>query len=87
MKDLFGTEIPETKPPKRHHWSSAYAAKPGTGPARETCKTCLHYTIRRLGGSYRKCALTRNTWTGSPASDILAKSPACSKWEGRPKDE
>lgn len=64
--------------------NSGYAAPPGTGPAGETCKTCANYTHRdNVAGSYRKCWLMRDVWTGGPGTDILARSPACSRWEAR----
>ena len=62
--------------PKRGH-----AARPGTGPEGETCATCHHYPIKRMSKAYRKCALTKATWTGGGGSDIRARDPACEKWE------
>ena len=67
-----------TTVPKRGH-----ADRPGTGPEGETCGTCQHYTARRMSKTYRKCALTKATWTGGPGSDIRAKDPACSRWDAR----
>jgi hypothetical protein len=60
-----------------------YAAQPGTGPAGETCKTCRHACRTNEQGSkqYWKCGLRRSDWTGGYGTDILARSPACSKWE------
>src|SRR5688572_21485722 len=69
---------------KRRMDPKGYAALPGTGPAGETCKSCEHYTIRRFSKGYRKCMLTRATWTCGPGSDVKASSPACSRWE-KPK--
>lgn len=72
--DLFGSVVlPEKKSTK----ANGYAYPPGTGPANETCSTCSHF-IRRLGGRYFKCGLTR--WTHGPGTDIRAKSPACKLW-------
>lgn len=61
-----------------------YAHPPGTGPAGETCATCKH--IRRVGNIrlYRKCALVK--WTHGAGTDILARSPACAKWEADAAD-
>lgn len=64
---------------KHHIQQRGYAAKPGTGPKGETCGSCKH--IRR-GRRYRKCELTRACWTHSQRTDILARAPACAKWEG-----
>lgn len=60
-----------------------YAAQPGTGPEGETCKTCQHkVTCGNYGGKhYIKCQLREATWTNGEGTDILARSPACSKWE------
>lgn len=58
-----------------------HAARPGTGPECETCGSCAHYTLRQMSKTYRKCALTKATWTGGAGSDIRAGDPACSKWE------
>lgn len=59
-----------------------YAAPPGSGPAGETCKTCAH-RYQRMGGakSFTKCRLVKAT--NGKGSDILQKSPACSRWEAK----
>lgn len=62
---------------------SGYAAIPGTGPEGETCGSCKHMVRKRMGNVYRKCGLMRAHWTGGGKTDILAKSPACSRWEGK----
>jgi hypothetical protein len=54
-----------------------YASPPGTGPKDETCRSCAHFTRKRMSKTYRKCALTQ---TGGAATDILAGSPACRQW-------
>lgn len=87
--DLFGTPIRYVEPvaagiPHRKKTkANGYAATPGSGPAGETCKTCEHYTHRSLAKNYRKCALMAHAWTGGPGTDILARAPACSRWEKR----
>lgn len=57
-----------------------YAYHPGSGPQGETCSTCAF--IARLG-RYRKCKKYREfkRWTHGPATDILARSPACKYWQ------
>lgn len=59
MNDLFGQPITEPKPVHVH----GHAARPGTGPAGETCGTCA--SIRRVGGhhTFFKCVLIRPNWT------------------------
>ena len=85
--DLFGEtvviEISESKAVRKPTRPNGYAAPPGTGPVGETCKSCQH-SVRlsaNTSGTYRKCALMRENWTGGPGSDILFRSPACRKWE------
>lgn len=83
MKDLFGNDLdaPAVKGPKRYPWNRAYAAEPGTGPKGESCRSCRFYTLVHYSKAYRKCGLRITSWTHGPGSDILASSPACSKWE------
>lgn len=74
--------IVHRKPTKKN----GYAAIPGTGPAGETCKTC-RFKVSSDGRSakhFLKCELRRATWTHGEGTDILARSPACSKWEAKP---
>ncbi len=55
-----------------------YAARPGSGPAGESCKTCAcAYAVGRTR-NYWKCSLVKRT--SGPGSDIRLKSPACSQW-------
>lgn len=59
-----------------------YAARPGSGPKDETCRSCRHVAYATgTAGSYPKCGLARAAWTRSRKTDILLKSPACEKWE------
>lgn len=89
--DLFGVEITSPEPApiadgkRRKTVPRGYAAPPGTGPKGETCRSCVHYALRQMGGTYRKCAKVKERWTGGPGTDILAKSPACAFWE-KPAD-
>ena len=75
--DLYPGWKPQPAPPKIR----GHAARPGTGPEGETCKSCKHYTLRHFAGTYRKCGLTRAKWTGGAGTDIRAGDPACEKWE------
>jgi hypothetical protein len=59
--------------------ANGYAAKPGTGPAGETCKSCVHAVKRWY---WWKCALFKAPWTHSRRTDIRLKSPACRFWAG-----
>lgn len=81
--DLFGDPITGVDPvppgtqSRRKTVPRGYAAPPGSGPKGETCKTCVHYSGKRLAKIYRKCGLMQKVWTGGPGTDILARSPAC----------
>jgi hypothetical protein len=88
MMDMFGIEAPpisdaERKRRKRRLAGRplGYAALPGTGPEGETCKTCAHLYRNRMAKTYLKCGLMRAVWTGGGATDVLARSPACRRWE------
>lgn len=89
--DLFGAEIAQPLPPppngeprKRGETPRrGYAAQPGSGPANETCRSYIHSTANQMANTYWKCALMRDKWTGGRGTDIVLKSPACSKWEGK----
>ncbi|HWH81628.1 MAG TPA: hypothetical protein VNU71_05265 [Burkholderiaceae bacterium] len=66
------------KPTKKN----GYAAPPGTGPTDKTCRDCNHK--RSLGSGAKhfiKCELRRATWTSGEGTDILARTPACSKFQ------
>lgn len=83
MTDLFGNEITEPRirftPSGRKRpleVAKGYAARPGSGPQGETCRTCQH-AVRRMA-RYWKCALLRQCWSGCLATDIRLKAPACS---------
>lgn len=90
MDDLFG-KAPEHAPvgPKRgpqggKHYvrPMGYGGIPGTGPAGMHCRDCEHY-VSRQGNTrtYPKCGLNRARWTSGRGSDILASSPACSRFK------
>ena len=78
-RDLFGE--PCSPQPDRRRRNAGYAAPPGSGPKGETCRTCLHFTRIRYAGTYRKCGLMRQHWTHGQGTDILARAPACNRWE------
>lgn len=61
-----------------------YADIPGTGPSGKTCRDCKH-DRHILSGSrpWHKCNLMQGYWTGSRRTDILARSPACRKFEAK----
>jgi hypothetical protein len=65
-------------PPRR-----GYAATPGTGPEGEKCGSCRHDVLHKASKNYHKCELRQADWTPGLATDILFRSPACSKWEAK----
>lgn len=89
--DLFGVAVTVSEPRlltaggnvKRKETPNGYAARPGSGPAGETCKTCeFKYQVEiRSGRKFWKCLKVQHRWSGCYASDIRLKSPACSFWE------
>jgi hypothetical protein len=88
-QDLFGDAPDHSQPsvkgrgPKggKHYVKPrGYVMPPGTGPIGETCGTCKHHVAKLMSKTYHKCGLNRGMWTGGRATDILTRSPACSKW-------
>lgn len=86
--DLFGhpdapvkTDIERKREQRRlRERPKGYAATPGSGPAGETCGTCAHCWRSNSGTrGYHKCKLIRPT--RGYGTDILKRSPACSRWE------
>lgn len=65
-----------------------YVAAPGSGPEGQTCGSCRHVSRQASGSpsgrSWAKCGLMRGIWTGGRKTDVLARSPACSRWEATP---
>lgn len=59
-----------------------YADLPGTGPEGKTCRDCAHYARQGgVAGNYPKCGANRVHWTRGRATDILARAPACRKFQ------
>jgi hypothetical protein len=94
VKDLFGVEIKpvlytkggramKAGPQGGKHYVQprGYGGKPGTGPKGETCGTCKNCYRKRMSKTYTKCLLAQAAWTGGRATDILARTAACDKWE------
>jgi hypothetical protein len=98
MADLFGYRYREPTPDgpplsdaerkriRRRSYERArgYYATPGTGPSGETCGSCAHLCRLQHAKVYLKCEKARQFWTGGPATDVRAGSPACKGWD--PKD-
>lgn len=82
--DLFGWDEPMKPKGKRDESARGNAAPIGSGPAGETCKTCLH-ARSTFAKRYWKCDLVKATC--SPKTDIRLKWAACSRWEKKPTTE
>jgi hypothetical protein len=78
--DLFGVEVTDYR--FDHDEPHGYPKTPGSGSEGETCKTCEH-RVRMSAGNrkFYKCAMNREKWGNSIASDIVLKMPACALWE------
>lgn len=93
MTDLFGGlpsyrtrdgRTVEVKQRGKHYVEPrGYAARPGTGPKGETCKSCRYSVTSPRRGRWTKCRLTEACWTKTRRTDILLGAAACSKW-GKP---
>lgn len=86
MNDLFGNPVIITDknigdPDRRYRNARGYAAPPGSGPAGETCASCIHSYLHHRSGSknWYKCALVKPT--KGAATDLRLKWAACSRWE------
>lgn len=63
---------------------NAWADKPGSGPAGETCGSCTFCETYHYAKTYRKCAARPgHHWKGGRSTDIRPLDPACSKWSAR----
>lgn len=79
---LGGDTVTVPKRGKHYVQPRGYAARPGTGPEGETCKTCRHSYHGGTGRRrYPKCALTRACHRSSRRTDILMGAPACEKFQ------
>lgn len=77
---------PTGYPKRKATVKRGYAAQPGTGPEGKRCADCAHkHSFSNVGGGkhFIKCELRRATWTRGEGTDILAGTPACSKFEER----
>lgn len=84
-RDLFGNEVSikfGDAVKKKRDVARGSAAPIGSGPAGETCKTCVHSYAHRMAGTYWKCDLVKPTH--GPATDIRLKWAACSRFEKKP---
>ena len=78
---------PDERRKRRKPKPSGHAARPGSGPAGETCDSCQHLARIQMAKTYLKCGLARAIWTGGRKSDVRARDAACSKWSAVPHQE
>lgn len=80
---LFGgNSAPRAYAPSRLYSAkpNGYAATPGSGPADQTCGTCANCRQRTVHGKhFYKCVLMVAAWSRDRITDIVLKSPACSR--------
>lgn len=85
MSDLFGwtPDIAPPDPPRKRKSPkpSGHAARPGSGPAGETCGSCAHLVRKKMAKTYLKCGLMEAHWTRGGKTDLRARDAACAKWE------
>lgn len=56
-------------------------AAPASGEHCATCGNCVERG--QTAGTYYKCLLQQEKWTGGRATDILRRWPACERWVKR----
>lgn len=81
--NLFGWDEPMKPKGKRDESARGNAAPIGSGPAGETCKSCIHARSTMFAKRYWKCDLVKAT--RSPKTDIRLKWAACSRFEKKPE--
>lgn len=91
QSSLFGGTEPARRyasPAKCSPKPAGYAAAPGTGPEGESCGTCGHCRVRTAQGRrFYKCGLMVASWSKDRGTDVVLKSPACTRWEkGQPTE-
>ena len=92
MADLFGDPDAPVRSPREvarlkrrlAETPMGYAAPPGSGPAGETCRSCLNSTRIEASRGYWKCRLMQRHWTRSRHTDIRISAPACRAWSRDP---
>lgn len=86
-RDLFGEPIAAVPAVRKDGKlrKIGYAARPGTGPKKQRCGTCLHaHRVTHHGQFTHKCELMTHVWEHTAPSDINLRAPACSRWARKP---
>lgn len=74
-------DLPTPAQPRRYAHKRGHAARPGDGPAGETCGSCAH-AYRFLGRPWTKCRLVEKP-SKTRNGDIRLRDPACELWKGK----
>lgn len=84
---LFG-DLAAAKPPAKEPWRAVQLRRiaQGVHPLHglplagndETCKTCAHRVVLRMGSTYHKCAAI--DMTHGAKTDVRLSWPACKAW-------
>ena len=85
--DLLGEPLPSSDAFRKDggRRKVGYAAKPGTGPKRQFCRTCAHAeNVLREGHRSLKCGRMAHVWTHGSETNVVPNAPACRQWERRP---
>lgn len=85
--DLLGESIPSPEALRKDGQlrKIGYADRPGSGPKKQRCGTCIFLQrCLHLGNESHKCELMAPIWNYRPETDVSPRAPACSKWESRP---
>lgn len=77
---LTPAERKRIAPKRKEPTPSGHYLPPGTGPEGETCGSCAHLVRKQLAGTYLKCGLNRDRWTGGGKTDVRARDAACKAW-------
>lgn len=72
---------PKERKKRKEPQPQGHAWMPGTGPAGETCGTCLHLYRHQQAKTYLKCGKNSAIWTHGRRTDIRARDAACKFWE------
>lgn len=87
ITDLFGHPMPSQELFRKdgRRRKIGYAARPGSGPRRQRCRTCKScMAVLSKGVRSHKCEVMAKIWSDDPATDIKPNAPACREWATRP---
>jgi hypothetical protein len=68
------------RPPSQKR-DRAHPYPPGSGPAGQSCGTCIKCVKRQFANNHYKCRVMMRFW--ADGTDVRLKDPACKSWEPR----